>query len=137
MAIKIFTLNNGDDIIGDMLDEDTDVIIVKDPLIIKYAFSTRGGMYMQLKYYGMFSSDSLFSFKKSAIISVCIPRDNMVDYYILSAEIAKNEFVEDINDMIADQIAAIENYNANKQVELQTESAFSDFLEKVTIKTMQ
>ena len=137
MAIKIFTLNNGDDIIGDMLDEDNDVIIVKDPLIIKYAFSTRGGMYMQLKYYGMFSSDSLFSFKKSAIISVCIPRDNMVDYYILSAEIAKNEFVEDINDMIADQIAAIENYNANKQVELQTESAFSDFLEKVTIKTMQ
>ena len=137
MAIKIFTLNNGDDIIGDMLDEDTDVIIVKDPLIIKYAFSTRGGMYMQLKYYGMFSSDSLFSFKKNAIISICLPRDNMVDYYILSAEIAKNEFVEDINDMIADQIAAIENYNANKQVELQTESAFSDFLEKVTIKTMQ
>jgi uncharacterized protein (UPF0333 family) len=61
----------------------------------------------------------------------------MVDYYLLSAEIAKNEFVEDINDMITDQIAAIETYNANKQVAMQTESAFSDFLEKVTIKTIQ
>lgn len=137
MAIKIFTLNNGDDIIGDILDEDQDVVIVKDPLIIKYAFTTRGGMYMQLKYYGMFSSDSLFSFKKNGIMSMCMPRDNMVEYYLLSAEIAKTEFVEDINDMIEDQTDAIKSYNANKQVVMQTESAFSDFLEKVTIKTMQ
>ena len=135
--IKIFTLNSGDDIIAEMLDEDEEFIILKDPLIIKYAFSTKGGMYIQLKYYGMFSSDSIFSFKKSSICSACYPKDNMAEYYGLSVEISKEELIPDVDAMIDHQITSIQSYNMTKQLETRADAVFTDLLQKVSLKNMQ
>lgn len=135
--IKIFTLNGGDDIIAEMLNEDDDHIILKDPLTIKYAISIKGGMYVQLKMYSIFSSDEIFSFKKSSIISSSYPRQNMEEYYKLSVQTAKDEFVPDVNALIDDYVVALKNYQMDRQVEQQTDAAFTDFLQKVTLKTMQ
>ena len=135
--IKIFTLNSGDDIIAEMLDEDEEFIILKDPLIIKYAFSMKGGMYIQLKYYGMFSSDCIFSFKKTAISSTCYPKDNMIEYYSLSVEISKEELIPDVDAMIDNQILTIQSYNMTKQMETRADAVFTDLLQKVSLKNMQ
>jgi len=135
--IKIFTLNTGDDIIAEMLDEDDDFIILKDPLIIKYAFSMKGGMYIQLKYYGMFSSDSIFSFKKSSVCSTCYPKDNMTKYYMLSVDISKDELLPDVDAMVDGQIASIQSYKENKQMETRADALYTDLLEKVSLKNMQ
>jgi hypothetical protein len=135
--IKIFTLNSGDDIIAEMLDEDDDQIILKDPLTIKYAISMKGGMYIQLKLYGIFSADEIFSFKKSLIISSCYPKENMVDYYKLSVETAKEEFIPDVDAMVDQHISSLKSYQMDKQLAEQNDAAFTDFLQKVTIKTMQ
>ena len=135
--IKIFTLNSGDDIIAEMLDEDEEFIILKDPLIIKYAFSTKGGMYIQLKYYGIFSSDSIFSFKKSSICSTCYPKDNMMEYYRLSVEVTKEELIPDVDAMIDHQITSIKSYTMSKQLETRADAVFTDLLQKVSLKNMQ
>lgn len=131
--IKIFTLNSADDIIGEMLDEDENYFIVKDPLIIKYGQTIRSGMYVQLKFFGMFSDDDIFAFKKSSITSVCNPKENMAEYYRLSVEVAKSEFMPDVDEMINDSISAIKNYKINKGAD----EALSKFLENIPIKTMQ
>lgn len=135
--IKIFTLNTGDDIIAEMLDEDEDHIILKNPLTIKYAMSVKGGLYVQLKYYGMFTDDDIFSFKKSAIISTSHPKQNMMEYYLLSVETAKEEFIPEVDAMVDQHVMMIKNYQMDKQMHEKTDAAFNDFLQKVTIKTLQ
>ncbi len=135
--IKIFTLNNGDDIIADMLNEDDNEIILKDPLSIKYAFSMRGGMAVQLKPYGIFSANSIFSFKKNSIISSCYPKDNVLEYYNLSVEISRDEFTPEVDNMIDTHVVSLKGYQMDKKLAEQDQAAFTDFLQKVTLKTMQ
>jgi hypothetical protein len=135
--IKIFTLNNGDDIIAEMLNEDEEHVILKDPLTIKYAISMKGGMYVQLRMYNIFSADDIFSFKKSAIVSVSYPRANMAEYYQLSVDTAKKEFIPDVDMMVDEYVTALKSYQMDRQVAETTEAAFTDFLQKVTLKTMQ
>lgn len=135
--IKIFTLNGGDDIIAEMLNEDEQFIILKDPLVIKYAISMRGGMAVQLKPYGIFSSDSIFSFKKDCILSSCYAKQNMEDYYKLSVEISRDEFVPEVDAMIDTHVNSLKGYQMDKKLAEQTDAAFTDFLQKVTLKTMQ
>jgi hypothetical protein len=135
--IKIFTLNTGDDIIAEMLDEDEENIILKNPLTIKYSVSMKGGIFVQLRYYGLFTHDDIFAFKKNSIISTSHPKQNMTEYYMLSVETAKEEFVPEVDSMIDQHIMMIKNYQMDKQLNEKTDAAFNDFLQKVTIKTLQ
>lgn len=135
--IKIFTLNTGDDIIAEMLDEDEENIILKDPLTIKYAVSMKGGIYVQLKYYGLFTADDIFAFKKNSVISISHPKENMSEYYALSVQTAKEEFIPEVDSLIDQHVMMIKNYQMDKQLNERTDAAFNDFLQKVTIKTLQ
>jgi hypothetical protein len=135
--IKIFTLNTGDDIIAEMLDEDEENVILKNPLTIKYSVSMKGGIFVQLRYYGLFTHDDIFAFKKNSIISTSHPKPNMTEYYMLSVETAKEEFVPEVDSMIDQHIMMIKNYQMDKQLNEKTDAAFNDFLQKVTIKTLQ
>lgn len=135
--IKIFTLNTGDDIIAEMLDEDEDNIILKDPLTIKYAISMKGGVYVQLKYYGLFTASDIFSFKKSAVISTSHPKQNMMEYYQLSVQTAKDEFLPEVDAMVDQHVLMLKSYQMDKEMSEKNDAAFTDFLQKVTIKTMQ
>lgn len=135
--IKIFTLNTGDDIIAEMLDEDEESVILKDPLTIKYAVSMKGGIYVQLKYYGLFTADDIFAFKKSSIISMSHPKDNMMEYYTLSVQTAKEEFIPEVDAIIDQHVTMIKTYQMDREMNEKTDAAFSDFLQKVTLKTLQ
>jgi hypothetical protein len=135
--IKIFTLNTGDDIIAEMLDEDDEHIILKDPLTIKYAVSMKGGIFVQLKYYGLFTDNEIFSFKKSAVISTSHPKTNMIEYYTLSVQTAKESFIPDIDAIIDEHVVMLKNYQMDKMMVEKTDSAFNEFLHKVTSKHLQ
>lgn len=135
--IKIFTLNTGDDIIAEMLDEDEESIILKDPLTIKYAVSMKGGIFVQLKYYGLFTADDIFAFKKNSVISMSHPKENMMEYYKLSVQTAKEEFIPEVDSMIDQHIMMIKSYQMDKEITEKTDAAFNEFMNKVTVKTLQ
>jgi hypothetical protein len=56
---------------------------------------------------------------------------------MLSVETAKEEFVPEVDSMIDQHIMMIKNYQMDKQLNEKTDAAFNDFLQKVTIKTLQ
>ena len=61
----------------------------------------------------------------------------MMEYYQLSVQTAKDEFLPEVDAMVDQHVLMLKNYQMDKEMSEKNDAAFTDFLQKVTIKTMQ
>ena len=80
--VSIIKLLNGTEIIGSILEENKQVIVIDNPLQINYTMKTPSSPPMiALQRYVPFSNKTIMSFKQEHIINKVEPLHNMVSYY--------------------------------------------------------
>ena len=84
--IKIIKLTNGTEVVGKVVEENTSVVVLEDPLQINYKyFITHAYPAVTLTKYLLFSKNRAISFKQSMVLNSVAPRSTFEDYYIAQA----------------------------------------------------
>lgn len=84
--IKIIKLTNGTEIVGKIIEENNDIVVVEDPLQINYKYFMHAYPAVTLTKYILFSGNRAVSFKQSMVLNSVPPRSTFKDYYIAQAD---------------------------------------------------
>lgn len=104
MTLALLKLQNGTEILGDVVTYDDHKIEVRDPLQINYKFLSFQPMpAISVSRYMPFSSDDVFPFSLDDVVHVVTPKPAVVEYY----QYALKNYQENIDPMIDMELSSV------------------------------
>ncbi len=103
MTVSIIKLVNGTEIVGNVLDDDGNVVIINDPLQINYRQRNNSNLpSISLHRYNPFSNSTCSIFNGKDILSIDLPLPGMVKYYDVSIKYIREEVDKLISEELFD-----------------------------------
>lgn len=115
--IKILKLSNGEEVVGELVDNHQTKIVLKEPMNIVYRYHPASPFpHVKLTRYMLFSSDILYEFSNMDVYNVTQARESFANYYLhvrkmteQSGEMLDRELNEAVQ---ADQVSKEEVYRS-------------------------
>jgi len=103
MALALLKLQNGTELIGDVVECNEQLMQVRDPLQINYKFLSFQPMpAISVSRYMPFAQDTLFEFGLDNIMHAVIPKQAVMDYYYY----ALKNYQENIDPMVEMELSS-------------------------------
>lgn len=90
--VKIIKLTNGVEVIGEIVEENHSMIVVKDPLQIHCRYYNSSVPTVILTKYILFAESDEITFMQNSIMNIVTPRESFEIYYRQSVDTNKKEF---------------------------------------------
>lgn len=111
--VKIIKLQNNSEIIGTMVGDYSDMIVINNPFTINYIFSPKSQRpIIGLLRYLPFAEQREISFQKECILNVVDARASMSDYYCAVLKTHETDIDESV-DRELNQITELENADSD------------------------
>lgn len=119
MSVSIVKLVNGTEIVGDVLANDEQVVIVNDPLQINYRQKANSTLpSISLHRFNPFSNSTCMCFNNRDVLSVDSPLPGMVKYYDVSMKVIREEVDKMISDELFDAAASYSEMSEETKVKM-------------------
>lgn len=110
--IKIIKLHNNSEIIGHVLQENNNYVVVENPFIINYVFSPKNDRpVIGLMRYMPFADQRQISFDKHDIIVMLDSRKSMANYYTAVLQ----SYITDVDESIDAELESIAELENNQE----------------------
>ena len=96
MTTQLLKLSNGDEIIGDVINQSSDKLTINNPLIIETR-NNNGGMAFVLNKYLSFSKDATIDFNMNNIVAISSVSSDMESYYMANVDYIKRNIEPSFN----------------------------------------
>ena len=102
--VKIIKLQNNCEIIGSMVEDNTDNVVIDNPFTINYMFTaTSDRPIIGLLRYMPFAEERQMTFQKSGIINIANARASMSSYY----DVILDSHLSDIDDYVDTELQGV------------------------------
>jgi hypothetical protein len=102
--VKIIKLQNNCEIIGSMVEDNNDSVVIDNPFSINYMFTAASDRpIIGLLRYMPFAEERQMSFQKSGIINIANARTSMSNYY----DVILDSHLSDIDDHVDNELQGI------------------------------
>jgi len=129
--LALIKLQNGQEMIGNVLEESVAKITVEDPLQINYRLvATQPMPTVSVSRYMPFSNDTVFTFDKLDLLHVVEPKKAMAEYY----KNALINYKEVIDDSVEQELMSASASDEFEGSEDEMNDAYSALLERINLK---
>ena len=125
MALALLKLNNGTELIGDVVEYDESFMQVRDPLQINYKFLSFQPMpTISVSRYMPFAEEALFVFEMQEIMHTVQPKQVVVDYY----HYALKNYQDNIDPLVETELSAISEHKP--KIKTPSDDVYKTILER-------
>ena len=119
----LIKMNNGEDVIGRFIEEDTNTLIVEDAMVVDVEQHDKGTSIYVTRWVP-FTDDKLILINKRSITSILSLRESMADYYEQCVDSYYKRFESDFDEQLA----------SDETVEFESASELEQYMESIDEK---
>lgn len=116
MSVKLIKLVDGSELVGSVVQETRDYLVVERPLILHYRFYLGGIPSVSFSRYMMFASSNSFTIQHSQVIVSVDARKAFADYYVECVEEYYTTIEETVDEELRSLLQSTEKEQALKKI---------------------